>query len=523
MLTNRISPSAKFALIASFGGFVFGFDASVISGAIGFISEQFALDEWQQGLVVSAPTLGAIIASFFAAFLSDRFGRRNTLIAVALLYVCSAYFSAVASDFESLLLARFIGGLAFCSLLITPMYIAEISLAKSRGKLVSINQLNIVIGLSVSYFSNYLLLQLGHGQGNTLTFFAMQGETWRWMLALELVPAMIWFLALFALPKSPRWLVLKNHQSDAKAVLNKLFSQKEVDAQLQEISIIDNQQAAFFTRLKGLFSSKVRLALMMGITLAIAQQISGINVIFFYAPVIFEQSGIGTDAAFLQASWIGAVNVLFTLVALITIDQFGRKPLLTIGLVGVCVSMLICSYGFQQARYQIDNDDISHLLTIHHTLDSESLSSLASQVFTSDIAFKDAVVGAIGEQQFRQFGSDILMRATDINAELVLFGITAFVASFAMSLGPVMWVFFSEVFPSELRSIGISFLALINGFVSFLVQLVFPWELATLGAAITFLIYGVFALVAFGLIVRFLPETKGQSLEYLSQPEVMKN
>ncbi|WP_372770779.1 sugar porter family MFS transporter [Pseudoalteromonas sp.] len=523
MLTNRISPSAKFALIASFGGFVFGFDASVISGAIGFISEQFSLDEWQQGLVVSAPTLGAIIASFFAAFLSDQFGRRNTLIAVALLYICSAYFSAVAFDFESLVLARFIGGLAFCSLLITPMYIAEISLAKSRGRLVSINQLNIVIGLSVSYFSNYFLLQLGHSEGNTLTLFGTQAETWRWMLALELVPATVWFLALFLLPKSPRWLVLKNHHSDAKAVLKRLFSQTDVDAQLEEISVIDQKQSAFFTRLKGLFSGKVRLALLMGITLAIAQQISGINVIFFYAPVIFEQSGIGTDAAFLQASWIGAINVLFTLVALITIDQFGRKPLLIIGLVGVCVSMLICSYGFKQATYQINDKDVSVLAATHQALNAAKLSPLLAKVYTSDIAFKNAVIEAIGEQQFRQFGSDILMRATDINAALVLFGITAFVASFAMSLGPVMWVFFSEVFPSELRSIGISFLALINGLVSFLVQLVFPWELATLGAATTFLIYGVCALFALVLIVRFLPETKGQSLEYVNQAKVLEN
>lgn len=519
MLANRISPSAKFALIASFGGFVFGFDASVISGAIGFISEQFSLDEWQQGLVVSAPTLGAIIASFFAAFLSDHFGRRNTLIAVALLYIVSAYFSAITSDFESLVLARFLGGLAFCSLLITPMYIAEISLAKSRGRLVSINQLNIVIGLSVSYFSNYVLLQLGHAEENTLTLLGMHAETWRFMLALELLPAMVWFFALFLLPKSPRWLVLKNHQADAKAVLNRLFSKTEVDAQLQEISVIEYQQSAFFTRLKGLFTSKVRLALLMGITLAIAQQISGINVIFFYAPVIFEQSGIGTDAAFLQASWIGAINVLFTLVALITIDQFGRKPLLTVGLVGVCVSMFICSYGFKQATYQINDKDVAALVTTHQNLKASNLSPLLSKIYRSDIAFKNAVIEAIGEQQYRQVGSELLMRATDINAGLVLFGITAFVASFAMSLGPVMWVFFSEVFPSELRSIGISLLALINGFVSFLVQLVFPWELATLGAATTFLIYGVFALFALLLIMRFLPETKGQPLEYLSQPK----
>ncbi|MGB0860202.1 MAG: MFS transporter, partial [Pseudoalteromonas spongiae] len=175
--------------------------------------------------------------------------------------------------------------------------------------------------------------------------------------------------------------------------------------------------------------------------------------------------------------------------------------------------------GFKQATYQINDKDVAVLVATHQNLNASRFSPLLSKVYTSDIAFKNAVVEAIGEQQFRQVGSELLMRATDINAGLVLFGITAFVASFAMSLGPVMWVFFSEVFPSELRSIGISLLALINGFVSFLVQLVFPWELATLGAATTFLIYGVFALFALLLIMRFLPETKGQPLEYLSQPK----
>ena len=512
-VSRRLAPSTRFAIIASFGGFVFGFDASVISGAIGFISAQFGLSEWQQGMVVSAPTLGAIIASFFAAQLSDHLGRRNTLIGVALLYFISAFFSALAPSYEALVAARLLGGLAFCSLLITPMYIAEISLPVSRGKLVSINQLNIVLGLSVSYFSNYYILGMGQNNANSIAVWGLEAESWRWMLGLEMLPALIWFVALFTVPKSPRWLVLKNKKDDAKQVLTRLFSSEEANKQLSEINQIKEHTTPLITRLKNLVSQPYRFPLAMGLVLAVAQQISGINVVFFYAPSIFEQSGISTNAAFAQASWIGVVNVLFTIVALVTIDQFGRKPLLVIGLSGVCISMLLCSYGFKQASYRLTSRDIENLTVQSAQLSSERFSPLLERSFNSEADFKSELASLLSEDESTQFGRQIVHSATKINTALVLFGITFFVASFAMSLGPVMWVFFSEIFPSELRSIGIAVLAFVNGIVSFLVQLVFPWELANLGPANTFLIYAFCSFIALGIIMRFLPETKGRLLE----------
>ena len=513
MTSFALSAQVRFALIASFGGFVFGFDASVISGALGFITTQFSLSEWQQGMLVSSPTLGAIIASFFAGFLSDHFGRRNSLIGAAGLYLVSAFLSFSANSYEMLVFARFIGGLAFCSLLITPMYIAEISLPQSRGKLVSINQLSIVVGLSVSYFSNYFLLNISERASGKLLLIEHQVDVWRAMLGLELFPAFLWLIGLFFIPKSPRWLLLKQAKQEAKHVLDKLYTKQQARELLSEMDHIPAQFSSVLSRLSTLFAKKHRFILMMGLLLAIAQQISGINVIFFYAPVIFEQSGIGTNSAFAQAAWIGVINVLFTFVAIVTIDHFGRKPLLIIGMTGVCVSMLLCSYGFNQARYELKQTHIETLATRYQAISEDDLSQLRDVSFNSDTAFKAALVDRLGQTNAQQVQSDALSLATEINALLILFGIMLFVASFAMSLGPVMWVFFSEIFPSEIRGIGISFLALINGLVSFLVQLVFPWELANLGAAITFLIYGVISLVALVTVTKYLPETKGQSLE----------
>ena len=179
--------------IVALGGFVFGFDASVIAGTVNFITETFSLTHWQQGIVVSAPTLGALIAMFFAGVISDRYGRKQTLLCVSLLYVVSAIFSALATSFEMLLIARFVGGLAFCSLMIAPMYIAEISAATHRGKLVSINQFNIVLGLSASYFTNYGLLTISQSDSSWVRVLMLDTQTWRWMLALEIVPALVWF------------------------------------------------------------------------------------------------------------------------------------------------------------------------------------------------------------------------------------------------------------------------------------------------------------------------------------------
>ena len=515
---KTLSPALIYTLIVSLGGFIFGFDASVISGTVGFVSREFDLTTWQQGMVVSAPTLGGILAMLVAGAISDAIGRRKTLIIIALLYVFSALASALASSFEMLVLARFIGGLAFCSLMIAPIYIAEISAPEQRGRMVSINQLNIVFGFSVSYFSNYFLLQCSQSGAEWVSNIALDTQTWRWMLGLELIPAIAWFVLLFRIPRSPRWLMMTNQTEEARKVLATDLAESEVEEKLSTIRhSLDGQTPPLSERIRALGAKSMRWPLFIGLILAIAQQATGINVIFFYAPTIFEQSGVGTNAAFVQATWIGVVNVIFTLVAMYIIDRGGRKPLLVIGLSGIVLSMALCAYGFKQATYQLSEAAITEFVQSNPGVEPEHFAALQTQVYGSDIEFKQALQMHLGEAAAKIHEGELLRLAGSMNSTLILIGITAFVASFAMSLGPVMWVMFSEIFPNHVRGVAISLVSVINGLVSFLTQLVFPWELANLGAAYTFAVFGLFALVGLIFVLRYLPETKGRTLEEMQQ------
>ncbi len=258
----------------------------------------------------------------------------------------------------------------------------------------------------------------------------------------------------------------------------------------------------------------MRLVMTIGISVAILQQITGINSVFFYAPMIFEQSGIGTDASFMQAIFVGLINLVFTLVAIYLIDKIGRKPLLGIGVAGIALCMFTLAYGFHSASYQLSEDSIAGL---PEQIDKSSLMAIQDIYYASDIAYKSAVSAQIGPQQSSEFESALIKAAVTMNPNLILIAILGFVACFAISLGPVMWVLFSEIFPNHIRGIAISFVGLINSAVSFLVQLIFPWELATLGNALTFLIYGSFALIGLFVIMRILPETKGKTLEELEE------
>ncbi|MFT6528978.1 MAG: sugar porter (SP) family MFS transporter [Psychrosphaera sp.] len=513
----KISPTIIYTIIVSLGGFIFGFDASVISGTLNFIVTEFDLTSIEQGFVVSAPTLGAIIATVTAGILADRFGRRNLLIVIALLYLLSAVASAFSTSYWMLVSARFIGGLAFCSLMIAPMYIAEISQPEKRGKLVSINQLNIVIGFSAAYFANYYVLELSQSSASWVSGIGLDTHTWRWMLGLEILPALAWFILLFYVPRSPRWLALKGQDTQAISVLKQLNESDEQHDYQQDIEqikrSIENKDTSLLASLKYLFNSKIRFAITIGIIVGIAQQITGINAIFFYAPSIFEQSGVGTNAAFAQAVLVGVINVLFTIAAMMLIDKLGRKPLLTIGLAGVSLSMALCAYGFSQATYKLTADDIESLVVKEQSL--AKLMDVQGKTYQSDVEFKQTIVKLVGQQTFSAHQGDILKLAATMNATVILLGILGFVASFAFSLGPVMWVMFSEIFPNHVRGIAISFVSVINSIVSFTVTFVFPWELEVLGSAITFLIYGAFAFIALILVVRLFPETKGKSLEQI--------
>jgi SP family arabinose:H+ symporter-like MFS transporter len=236
--------------------------------------------------------------------------------------------------------------------------------------------------------------------------------------------------------------------------------------------------------------------------------------------MIFEQSGIGTNAAFMQAVLVGLTNLVFTIVAMALIDRLGRRPLLGFGLTGIAVCMLALSWGFGSASYALDRQSIEQL---PDGIDrAELAAALDGSTFTSDVAFREAVSAAIGADVYQQHEAVLVSTAIDVNPVLILLAILGFVASFAVSIGPIMWVLFSELFPNRIRGLAISFVGLINSAVAFLVTLVFPWQLENLGTSTTFLIYGVIAVVGLIFVMRILPETKGRSLEQLEQILVKK-
>ncbi len=502
------------ATIAALGGFLMGFDASVISGVVGFIEVEFSLNKIQLGWSVASLALAATFAMLAAGPISDRYGRKPTLRCAAVLFAVSAVASALAPTFTTLVIARIIGGIGVgAALIIAPMYIAEISPARTRGRLVSINQLNIVIGISVAFFSNYVILRLGQSDAAWASRLQLEAWNWRWMLGIELLPAALYFFCLSHVPESPRWLAMHRQQEEAGRVLA-LFNDRA--GALAELAAINASLASSAARPLGefreLLDPALRKVMTIGVVIAIVQQITGINSVFFYAPMIFEQSGIGTDAAFMQAVLVGLTNLVFTLLAMTLIDRLGRKPLLIFGVTGIAACMFLLSWGFSQATYSLQGAAIA---TLPAALDTAALVPLQDRTFESDLAFVAALTEVLGPQEFQRFESDLLRAAINIQPGLILAGILGFVASFAVSIGPVMWVLFSELFPNRVRAVAISFVGLVNSGVSFLVQLLFPWQLANLGNTTTFLIYGVFAALGLVMIMRLLPETRGRTLEEL--------
>ena len=515
------SYTVRVAAIVALGGFLMGFDASVISGVVGFIETEFALTRIQLGWSVASLTLTATLAMMVAGPISDRVGRRPVLMAAAALFAVSAIYSALAPDFISLVIARMIGGFGVgAALIIAPMYIAEIAPAKTRGRMVSFNQLNIVLGISVAFFSNYLILRLGQSGAEWAETLHLGEWAWRWMLGVEALPAFFYFLALLFVPESPRWLAMHGRRDEALQVFEKVGDSASAATNLAEVERSLADAAGAETASVGdLFKPAMRLVLTIGISVAILQQITGINSVFFYAPMIFEQSGVGTDASFLQAVLVGIVNLVFTIVAMSLIDKLGRRPLLGIGLSGIAICMFLLSFGFGSANYSLSGDAIAALPA---GIDSASLEPLIDEEFGSDVEFRKAVSAAIGAEAYTLHESQLVKAAVELNTSLILFAILGFVASFAISLGPVMWVLFSELFPNQLRGLAISFAGLINSAVSFGVQLLFPWELENLGTSVTFMIYGGFALAGLVLMLRILPETKGRSLEQLEDDLVRR-
>ena len=329
--------------------------------------------------------------------LSDRIGRKKVLTYAAILYAVSAIGSALAPTYLVLVIARMIGGLGVgSSLIIAPMYIAEISPASMRGRMVSFNQLNIVIGISVAFFTNYLILQLGESSAAWAQNLKFDEYNWRWMLGLETLPAILYFFGLFFVPRSPRWLIMKGKYEEALRVLKRAAGEDVAEKQLETVKAnIKGSDKKSSLSFKALFSPALRLVLMIGIVVAILQQITGINSVFFYAPMIFEQSGIGTDASFVQAIFVGLVNLVFTILAILFVDRLGRKPLLIVGVTGIAICMCLLAYGFNQATYTLTAESIAELPA---DIPQENLASMQGVTYNNDLSFKAALTENLGEE-----------------------------------------------------------------------------------------------------------------------------
>ena len=428
------------SIVAALGGLLFGFDTAVISGTINFIQPYFGLSETGLGWAVSSLLFGCIAGVFIAGKTGDHFGRKKVLMLAALLFFVSAVGSASAHKLYFFVAARVIGGLAVgIASILSPMYIAEIAPAKYRGSLVSMNQLAIVIGILIAFFSNYLLVDTGE-------------NNWRWMLLVMAVPAVLLFFCLLLVPESPRWLVARGQNEEALKVLIKTSGAEVAHAELIEIKqTMKNQKES---KLKDLLVPKIRPLLFIGIILAVFQQITGINTIMYYAPKIFSTIGQSNNSALLQTILIGGTNLIFTLVAMVLIDRFGRKLLILAGSAGM---------GLMLA------------------------------------------------------GLSVLFFTKQTSGLLVLVFILGYCAFFSASLGPTLWVVVAELFPNRLRSKGMSIAIVSLWIACTIVTIAFPIMLEQLSGGITFLIFAMICLANLLYVWRFVPETKGKTLEELEK------
>ncbi|HVM46937.1 MAG TPA: sugar porter family MFS transporter [Candidatus Acidoferrum sp.] len=495
------------ALIVALGGFVWGFDATVISGAVPFIQKYFDLHgdqgDFLLGLAVSCLGWGVLGGTAVAGFFSDRFGRKKVLITTAVFFTGSALLSALTTNFALFVFSRVLGGIAVGgAILIAPVYIAEISPPQLRGSMVSLNQLMIVLGISASFFSNYALLNVGE-------------NNWRWMLGMDAVPAALYFFLLFAVPESPRWLLGQGLAEQAEAILVKACGPEQAQAELQNI----RQSFAAKTpggSVFGLVSRQMGFILFIALTIAFFQQITGINAIFYYLPTIFAQAGGGTNVAFKQAVLVGLVNLLMTFVAIRFVDRLGRKPLLAIGATGMAISLLTCSWAFHASTYGLTEKSFTVLQENKVPADLVTeLRGTEHKTFTGQKDYLADLEEKCGAERLKPYHDALVTAGLNIRASLVLLAIIGFVASFAISLGPVMWVLLSEIFPNQYRGVGMSVTGFWNSAISASITFIFPWELSHFGPAGTFLGYGLMAAAALVFVVAFIPETKGKTLEEL--------
>jgi MFS transporter, SP family, arabinose:H+ symporter len=442
----------KIAIIASLGGFLFGYDTAVISGTINFVSSQFQLDSAGTGWYVSSALLGCILGVSISGVLSDQYGRKKLLILSAIFFGASATGCTFAIGFTDLVIYRLIGGLGIgVASILSPLYISELSPSHKRGRLVALYQFAITVGILCSYFINAYLLKLSHADfflhTTGVIHKIMVSEVWRIMLGLSVVPAILFLFLLLFVPESPRWLTIKGDEPGAMRILKKIITTDEAQKEIMDIKTNLLRQTGGFGIL---FNGGFKQAMIIGISLAFLTQVSGINAIIYYGPKILGEAGLPIGDALGGQVVIGLVNVLFTLFAIWKIDRLGRKPLLLTGVIGILISLII-------------------------------IGSLFYFNFT--------------------------------NAYLLLFFILLFIACFAFSYGPVIWVLLSEIFPAKIRGKAVSLATFSLWIGTALVGQLTPVFLEKLKPAGTFWLFALMTAPALYLAIKIIPETKGKSLE----------
>ncbi|MBU2839876.1 sugar porter family MFS transporter [Acidithiobacillus thiooxidans] len=432
------------AVIAGLGGLLFGYGTGVVAGVLLFLAHDFQLNGSMQGLFVAVALAGAALGAAISGLLADRWGRRRILLATAALFVFGSLLAALANSVALLFLGRAFLGLAIgTASTVTPLYLAEITTPERRGAIVTINQLYISIGIFISYGVDLLFSDFGSG--------------WRWMLGFGALPALMLFVGMWILPESPRWLIRQGLIDRAKSALQYLRSTALVAEELESL-----QQGNANTEpmaLRSLFNNwKLRRLMVIAVGLAVFQQITGINIVLYYAPKILQETGLSSPfMAILATGGIGLVNVLATIISMRFLDSLGRRKLLLWGLWGMLISLLALSLEF--------------------------LTNLQ---------------GALG-------------------AALIVVTSAVFVAFFAMSLGPIFWLLISEIFPLAIRGRAMSLATVINWLSNMLVAGVFLDLVGAIGRGATFLIYALITFLAILFTLKLVPETKGLSLEEIER------
>jgi SP family galactose:H+ symporter-like MFS transporter len=429
------------AALSALGGMLFGYDTGVISGAILFIRQDFALSDFTVGLVVSAVLIGAVIGAAIGGDISDHFGRRKVIIAAAVIFALGAVSTATVPNVNLLILGRIAVGIAIgIASLVTPLYISEMSPPRMRGSLVSLNQLAITIGIVVSYLVDFSLA-------------AFQG--WRYMLGLAAIPAVVLGIGMLPLPDTPRWLINHDEADNARKVLKRIQGKDNVEGEIKEIQDSLKKQRGGRAEL---FNPLVKPALVIGVSLAIFQQVTGINTVIYYAPTIFQFAGItSASSAILATVAVGVVNVILTIVAILLLDRVGRRPLLLIGLAGMTFSL-----------------------------------TLLGAVF-----FLPSLLSSLGD--------------------LAVVGLMLYVASFAIGLGPVFWLLISEIYPLRVRGLAMSIASEANWGSNLIIALTFLTLVQVLGRSGTFWLYALVGIGAWIFAFLLVPETKGKTLEEIEE------